>query len=164
VEVTENLVVVTDPGFGNGAMEWVMRGFQLADGNWIVALTETDANQESSECKLWIGQPFEDDWLDLTDTALPSISRRDFFDDRADLRVLEEYELVSLQYILARNGNELAVQAKPNIAFECQGGKLALEDLPSEDATLICQAWDSFLPQPIICNFDSVKGVFVLQR
>lgn len=160
VEVSEDFVVVTDPGFGNGAIEWAFKGFKREDGQWVVVLTETDTQDESSECKVWVGEWYDHAWLDLTDIALPLVMRSDFFGSQADARILEEYELVALQYVLSRNENGVTIHPKPNAAFECHDGKLEHEDLSEEDAGLICKAWESFWPEPIALTFDSMTGTF----
>lgn len=164
VEVSEEYVIVTDPGFGNGAIEWMFRGFRLEDNNWIATLTETDAHHQSSECKLWIGQWQNGEWMDLTDFALPVVSRSDFFGPEADSQILEDFELVSLQYILPKVGNELRIQAMPNADFRCIDGKVLNDDLPEEAAAMICRTWESFNPNAISCIFDTKEGKFVQQR
>ncbi len=163
VEVTEEVVIVTDPGFGNGAIQWMFRGFKQDNGQWIAALTETDAHHESSECKLWIGQWQDGEWLDLTDFALPAIERADFFGAAADPQILEDFELVSLQFLLPTSGNILRIQAMPNAAFLCRDGKVLNEEVPEDAADLICKAWDQFRPAPIECTFEAREGKFLLK-
>lgn len=160
VLVTDEYVTVTDPGFGNGAMEWLVRAFTLENGESIVAITETDANEESSESKIWAGKYAHGEWEDISERVIPAISRCDFFDANADLRILEDYELVSLQYVLQHAGNELHIIAKPNSAFECHDGKVVHDDVVSGDESLICHAWSSFTSLPIICTFDRILGKF----
>lgn len=162
VEVAEDYVVVTDPGFGNGAIEWMVRAFRLADGSMMAAVTETDTHGDGSECRLWMGQYFDNGWLDLTDFALPTMRRGDFFDHRADPRILEDYELVGLHYALPRSGNEMHIHPVPNAAFVCVDGKVVQDDLTEADAALICEAWAGFNPQPLSCIFDATSGRFLL--
>ncbi len=161
VEVSQDCVVVTDPGFGNGAIEWVFRGFKLDSGNWIGALTETDTHQGATECKLWIGQWQDGEWIELTDFALPAISRADFFGPEADPQILEDFELVSLQYVLPKSGDTLQIQAMPNAEFQCFDGKISHPDLAEDAAQFICEAWMSFNPQAIHCTFDRHEGRFL---
>lgn len=161
VSVDPTCIVVTDPGFGNGKLEWVLRLLPLSNGESIGALTETDFHDGASECKIWVGQFVADEWMDLTDFALPTITRAHFFNGCADPRILEEYELVSLQYLLPRDRNLLQVVAVPNTSFECVDGKLMEEEIPNEDAAKICAAWNCFRNQPIECRFDPDLGKFL---
>jgi hypothetical protein len=161
VSVEQDCIVVTDPGFGKGAMEWIFRVFPLADGNYLAALTETDAHDENHECSIWIGKYVDDEWEDLTDNVLPSLSRADFFDSLADPRILEDFELVTLQYVLPRNGSSLHIQPMPNLALECVEGRVLLDDLDPADETLICEAWRHFRPEQITIALDAQTGKFL---
>jgi hypothetical protein len=163
VEVTADCVVVTDPGFGNGAITWTLRSYTLSDGTPLVTLIELDEHVESSECNIWIGQYHEGHWLDLTDFVLPGISRADFFGKDIPPTVLEDYELAALKYTVPRVGDELYIHAVPNVAFECRDGKVMHEDVTPELGYAICQAWASFRSAPYVCRFDPVAGKFVLQ-
>jgi hypothetical protein len=163
VEVTDDYVKVTDPGFGNGPISWMLRQFDLSDGNTLAVLTETDTHHNGTESKIWIGQYHENDWLDLTDFVLPSISRVDFFSVGADPAVLEDYELVALHYELPQHGNALYIHAMPNSAFACIDGKVMQEDLNPDQEAAICAAWARFKPLPITCQFDPSAGKFIVK-
>ena len=161
VTVTEDCIVVTDPGFGMGAMEWVFRLLHLDDGTELVALTETDAHAENHECKIWIGRYAQDEWEDVTEETLPAITRADFFGDAADAAILEDFELVTLQYSLPRQGLSLQIIPMPNQTLECIDGHVVQDDLDQADEARICAAWLAYEPQPIDCSFDPRLGRFV---
>lgn len=160
VHVSADSIKVIDPGSGNGAMEWMMRLFRAHDGARIVALTETDANHESRECKLWIGQWTESGWLELTDMALPEIGRRNFFEDAADPEVVEDYELVGLQYVLDGSAPVLRIEPIANADLVCEDGRLDSAEVSPEAAEAICRAWQYYRPSSIHCRFDPATATF----
>ncbi len=162
--VTEDCIVVTDPGFGKGAMEWIFRVFTLDDGSAIAALTETDAHSENHECSIWVGQYVDHAWEELTDAVLPPMSRADFFGQGADHRILEDYELVTLQYILPRTGLHLHIQPVPNKALECVHGRVQADEIDTEAEALICEAWQHFIPDGITIAFNPKAGRFLPNR
>jgi hypothetical protein len=162
VAVSDDCIVVTDPGFGKGTMEWIFRVFTCADGRQLAVLTETDANADNYECRIWVGEYNNYDWDDRTEAVLPSLERANFFAASADSRILEDFELVSLQYSLPRHGDTIQVQPLPNVSLECVDGRVMLDDLDPIDERLICEAWQHFRPQAIRCTFDRHTGRFEL--
>jgi hypothetical protein len=162
VMVSPTCVVVTDPGFGKGAMEWVVRVLDSAGGAQLVALTETDAHTENPDCKIWIGQYRDDDWEDLTEIVLPPVARSSFFGAAPDPAILEDYELVTLQYALDRESMALSIVPLPNVALACVDGRVRVEDLDPADEARICAAWAHFKPTQINCTFDPRAGRYLL--
>ncbi len=161
VTVTDECIVVTDPGFGMGTMEWVFRLLPLSGGGYLAALTETDAHSENHECKIWIGQYIDDRWEDLTEIALPPVTRADFFGNDADAAILEDFELVNLQYTLPQVGLEMSVQPMPNQALECVNGRVLQEDMAPETEARICAAWKDYHPRPFRSIFDPETARFI---
>lgn len=164
VKVSADCIVVTDPGFGMGAMEWVFRLFPLEDGGHLAALTEVDSHTDNQECKIWIGKYADHAWEELTDEVLPPIERANFFTNSDDPGILEEYELVNLLYELPRSGWELRIHPLPNHALECIDGHVASQDLEEGAEERICRAWDHYNASPLIARFDPRQGRFVIQN
>lgn len=160
VSVSADSIKVVDPGSGNGAMEWMMRLFRAHDGTRLVVLTETDANHESKECKLWIGQWTDAGWLDLTDIALPEFGRAHFFAPDVDAAVIEDYELVALQYVLDGNSATLRIEPVANADLACVDGRLDHAEVGEEAAEAICRAWQGYRPVAIQCTFDPATATF----
>jgi hypothetical protein len=163
VQVSPDCIVVTDPGFGKGTMEWVMRLYHNADGSETVALTETDAHSENHECTIWMGKHNGDDWQEVTQSALPAVHRASFFGDADDVGILKDYELVNLQYTLPHEGMNLHIQPIPNTALACVNGRVDMEDLDPADEARICAAWRHFAPSEIVCVYDHQTGRFAMR-
>lgn len=158
VHVSQDRIVVTDPGFGKGKMEWVVRSFE----GGLVAVTETDAHSDSPECKIWIGRWADGGWDELTETALPDLTRRSFFAPQADADVLEDFELVGIRYELTGAGQTIVAQPVPNATLECIDGQVLADDIDEAQRDAICRAWQHFRNAALTCQLDPSTQRFVL--